>query len=56
MVANSGTVPVRRDITLTGKYNLPAPEVAIGTGIKINYTEVMSRKEELVQKFSELFK
>ena len=56
MVANAGTVPVRRDIKMTEKYNLPAPEVAIDTGIKIDYTEVMSRKEELIQKFSELFK
>ena len=56
MVANSGTVPVRRDIRYTGKYNLPAPEVALDTGIKIDYTDVMSKKEELVQKFSELFR
>ena len=56
MVANAGTVPVRRDIKMPEKYNLPSPEVAIDTGIKINYTEVMTRKEELVKRFSELFK
>lgn len=56
MVANAGTVPVRRDIKMPEKYNLPSPEVAIDTGIKINYTEVMTQKEELVKKFSELFK
>ena len=55
MIANSGTVPVRSDIQMPEKYNLPAPEVAVSTGIKINYTEVMTKKEELVQKFSELF-
>lgn len=55
MIANSGTVPVRRDIQMPEKYNLPAPEVALDTGIKINYTDVMTKKEELVQKFSELF-
>jgi iron(III) transport system substrate-binding protein len=56
MIANSGTVPVRTDIKMPEKYNLPAPDVALSTGIKINYTEIMSQKEELIQKFSELFK
>ena len=55
MIANSGTVPVRTDIQMPEKYNLPAPEVAIATGIKIDYSEVMTKKEELVQRFSELF-
>ena len=55
MIANSGTVPVRRDIQMPEKYNLPAPEVALDTGIKIKYTEVMAQKEEIIQKFSELF-
>ncbi len=56
MVANAGTVPVRTDVEMPEKYNLPAPEVAINTGIKINYNDVMAKKEELIQKFSELFK
>ena len=56
MVANAGTVPVRRDIQMPEKYNLPAPEVALDTGIKINYSDVMAQKEEIIQKFSELFR
>ena len=56
MIANSGTVPVRRDIQMPEKYNLPAPEVALDTGIKINYSDVMAQKEEIIQKFSELFR
>ena len=56
MVANAGTVPVRRDIQMPEKYNLPAPEVALDTGIKINYSDVMAHKEEIIQKFSELFR
>ncbi len=56
MVANAGTVPVRRDVKMPEKYNLPMPEVALDTGIKIDYTEVMANKEEIIQKFSELFK
>lgn len=56
MVANAGTVPVRRDVKMPEKYNLPAPEVALDTGIKIDYNEVMEKKEEIVQRFSDLFK
>ena len=56
MVANAGTVPVRTDVEMPEKYNLPAPEVALNTGIKINYNDVMSNKEDIVQRFSELFK
>lgn len=56
MVANAGTVPVRTDVTMPEKYNLPAPEVAIASGIKINYLDVMAQKEELIQRFSDLFK
>ncbi len=56
MVANAGTVPVRTDVEMPEKYNLPAPEIAIETGIKINYNDVMSHKEEIVQRFSDLFK
>lgn len=55
MIADSGTVPVRRDVKMPEKYNLPAPEAALDTGIKINYTEIISQKEEIIQKFSELF-
>ena len=56
MVANSGTVPVRRDVTSPEKYNLPAPEDALENGIKINYSEVLANKDETVKKFSNLFK
>ena len=55
-VANAGTVPVRRDIQMPTKYNLPDPEYALKNGIKINYVEIMQHKDETIQKFSELFK
>ena len=55
-VADAGTVPVRTDVVMPEKYNLPAPEVAFKSGIKINYTEILPHKEETVKKFSELFK
>ncbi len=55
-VAEAGTVPVRRDVTLPEKYNLPKPEDALANGIKINYSEVLANKDETVRKFSNLFK
>jgi len=55
-VADAGTVPVRTDIVMPEKYNLPSPEDALKNGIKISYTEILPHKDETVEKFSELFK
>ncbi len=55
-VAEAGTVPVRRDIQMPERYNLPAPEDALNNGIKINYAEVLENKDDIVKKFSNLFK
>ena len=55
-VANAGTVPVRADVQIPEKYNLPKPEDALKNGIKIVYTEILPKKDETIQKFSELFK
>lgn len=56
MVANSGTVPVRRDVNMPERYNLPLPEEALANGIKINYSDVLAAKDETIKKFSNLFK
>ncbi len=55
-VAEAGTVPVRPDVKIPEKYNLPSPTTAFESGIKINYTDILSRKESTVKKFSELFR
>ena len=55
-VADAGTVPVRSDVKRPEKYNLPLPAEALEKGIKINYNEVLEKKEDTVQKFSDLFK
>ena len=55
-VADAGTVPVRRDVTMPEKYNLPDPETALNHCIKISYTEILPHKDETIKKFSELFK
>lgn len=55
-VADAGTVPVRRDVKMPERYNLPEPEDALKNGIKINYSDVLERKDDIVKKFSNLFK
>ena len=55
-VADVGTVPVRRDVTMPQKYNLPEPEYALNNGIKVSYTDILPLKDETVKKFSELFR
>ncbi len=55
-VADAGTVPVRRDVKMPAKYNLPQPEDALQNGIKVKYSEVLDRKDETIKKFSELFR
>ena len=55
-VAEAGTVPVRKDVKIPEKYNLPAPEVALKNGIKVSYTEILPKKEETIKKFTEIIK
>ena len=55
-VADAGTVPVRMDVKMPEKYNLPTPAQALQNGIKINYTEILPHKDETINKFSNLFK
>ena len=55
-VAEAGTVPVRRDVQMPERYNLPTPEEALANCIKINYSDVLNNKDEIVKKFSNLFK
>ena len=56
MIADAGTVPVRRDVNMPERYNLPKPEEALANGIKVSYAEVLANKDETVKKFSNLFK
>ena len=55
-VAEAGTVPVRKDVKIPEKYNLPQPEVALKNGIKVSYTEILPKKEETIKKFTEIIK
>ena len=55
-IADAGSVPVRNDVTLSERYNLPTPEEALKDGIKVNYSEVVADKDETLKKFSDLLK
>lgn len=55
-IADAGTVPVRVDVKMPAKYNLPQPEDALRNGIKVNYKEVLEKKDDTIKKFSELFR
>ena len=54
-IANAGTVPVRKDVQMPEKYNLPSPEDTMASGIKVNYGEIMREREVSVDRFSKLF-
>ena len=54
LVAEQGTIPVREDVTMPAKFNLPAPKEALAKSIKINYTEAVKTKEATIKKFSEV--
>ena len=54
MVANQGTIPVREDVKIDPKFNLPSPKAALEKGIKVNYLEIIDSKEKIVKEFTEL--
>lgn len=55
-IADTGSVPVRKNIQMPKKYNLPTPEDAMTNGIKANYFEILTQKENLLKKFNSLFR
>jgi iron(III) transport system substrate-binding protein len=54
MVADQGTIPVREDVKIDPKFQLPSPKVALQKGIKVNYLEIIDAKEKTVKEFSDL--
>lgn len=53
-VAEQGTIPVREDVEIPAKFNLPKPKEALAKSIKIDYNEVIDSKEAIVKKFSDI--
>lgn len=54
LIAEQGTLPVRTDVKIPEKYNLPQPAEALKRSIKIDYIEMMATKEATIKKFTEI--
>lgn len=51
IIADSGTLPVIPDIAVPEEYNIPSAQDAIDRGIKVDYIQMMSEKEQRVDTF-----
>ncbi|MFP3041593.1 ABC transporter substrate-binding protein [Treponema primitia] len=51
IIANNGTLPTRRDVTVPSKYNLPKVDDAVANSIKIDYISMMSEREDRIASF-----
>lgn len=54
IVANEGTLPVRKGIEPIESSGLPSAEEALQRAIPINYESIIADKEETVKKFSQI--
>jgi iron(III) transport system substrate-binding protein len=51
IVADNGTLPVRSDVTVPAKYNLPKVADAMAGGIKVDYEKMMNERETRISSF-----
>jgi iron(III) transport system substrate-binding protein len=56
IIANSGTLPVLKEVTIPEKYNIPPLEEAMKRAIKVKDDEMIQRKDELVGSFLDIMK
>jgi iron(III) transport system substrate-binding protein len=54
IIANNGTLPVRNDVTIPAKYNLPKVADAVANGIKVDYIKMMSERESRIDSFKKI--
>ncbi|MDR0823405.1 MAG: ABC transporter substrate-binding protein [Endomicrobium sp.] len=54
IVADNATLPVRKDVKVPAKYNLPTVDDAQKNGIKVDYVKMMSEKEARVKSFLDI--
>ncbi|MDR3244025.1 MAG: ABC transporter substrate-binding protein [Elusimicrobiota bacterium] len=54
IVANSGTLPVRTDVTVPAKYNLPKVADAQKNGIKVDYIQMIQERDSRVKSFLDI--
>jgi iron(III) transport system substrate-binding protein len=54
ILANEGMVPVRADVPIPDRYNLPAVNDAAKRAAKIDYPHLMAERESIIKRFSEV--
>ncbi|GAB7141181.1 ABC transporter substrate-binding protein [Deferribacterales bacterium RsTz2092] len=54
IIANTGTLPVREDVSVPEKFRLPTVQEAMTNGIKIDYIKMIAEKEQRVKSFLEI--
>jgi len=52
LVANSGTLPVRADVSLPKGSLLPSPDEAVKRAMKLDYLKIIDEKENIIKKFN----
>lgn len=52
IIAEEGTLPVRADVEVPAKYEMPTPADAMKRAIKIDYQRLITTKEDTVKKFT----
>jgi iron(III) transport system substrate-binding protein len=53
LIAKEGTLAVRLDVEYPEGFMLPEARTVLQTSIKVDYIELMDKKEELVRKFAD---
>ncbi len=54
IIAKAGTLPVRTDVEVPAHFGLPKTQEAISRAMKINYKTILSKKENILQKFVQI--
>jgi iron(III) transport system substrate-binding protein len=54
IIANEGTLPVRGDVKVPDRFNLPTVEDAMKRAMKVDYLQIIADKEATIKKFTEI--
>ena len=54
IVANNGTLPVRKDVVVPSKFNLPTVDEAQKNGIKVDYIQMIKERDQRVKGFLDI--
>lgn len=54
LIAQEGTLSVRKDIKNDPKFKLPTSEEAIARSIKINYIDILANKQQTIKTFADI--